>query len=236
MSARPAALRLGLGAGALACLGLALVLGGGAPFGRLALALGLTGPARLILADPAWQATAAARAGDHAAAARSFALAPGGDYNAGVALARDGRYAAALEAFDRAVAADPDDREAAANFELVTRIYAGTAITLDAAFALIEREDDGPTAEAQVGLGNVRAAGSGDEATNAGTSLSMAELTSRKRLGVRKQFDDRFMLANDRWLRTLSDVPGAFLAARIAEERKRRIAAWLAPPPAEDGQ
>ncbi|MBB96591.1 MAG: hypothetical protein CML68_18585 [Rhodobacteraceae bacterium] len=216
------------------CLGLALALGGAAPFGRLALSLGLTGPAGLIFDDPAWRATAAARAGNHDAAATLFAAVPGADYNTGVARARAGRYAAALEAFDRAIAADPDDGQAASNFDLISRVYAGTAISQDAAFALVERDRDGPKAKAPTGLGTVRAAGTGDEATNTGTSLSMAELESRKRQATRKQFDDRFMLANERWLRTLADVPGDYLAARIYEERKRRIAAGLSPPAPED--
>lgn len=225
---------LGLGAGL--CLGVAVLLGGAAPFGRLALALGLPGPARMFFTDPAWLGTAAARAGHFDDAASDFARVPGADYNAGVALARAGRYAAALEAFDRAVAADPKDHQAAANYELITRVYAGTAISTEAAFAIVERDKDGPLAEAEIGLGNVRAAGTGDEATNAGTSLGMAELVSREQVRVRKQFDDRFMLANDRWLRTLADVPGEYLASRIYEERKRRVAAGISPPEPEDPQ
>lgn len=219
---------------AAACLGLAILCGGAAPFGRLALAVGLTGPARMLLRDPAWLGTAEARAGQYDKAADDFARAPGADYNTGVTLARAGRYAAALEAFDRAIAADPQDHQAQANFELISRVYAGTAISTEAAFAIVERDKDGPVAEAEIGLGNVRAAGTGDEATNTGTSLGMAELVSREQRAVRKQFDDRFMLANDRWLRTLADVPGEYLAARIYEERKRRIAEGLSPPEPED--
>ena len=225
---------LRLAALAALCLALALVLGGGAPFGRVALTLGLTGPAQMLMADPAWAGYAAARAGRYDAAAADFAATPGADYNQGVALARAGRYAAALEAFDRAIAADPGDAEAAANFETLSRIYAGTAISTEAAFAIVEREEDGPVAEAEIGLGNARASGTGDEVTNTGTTLGLAELESRKRQATRKQFDDRFMLANDRWLRTLADVPGEYLAARIFEERKRRAAAGLAPPEPED--
>ena len=197
-------------------------------------ALGLAGPAQLLFSDPGWAGLAAARAGQFDSAAARFALVPGADYNAGVALARAGRYAAALEAFDRAIAADPTDHEAAANFELISRIYAGTAISTEAAFAIVERDKDGPVAEAEIGLGNARASGTGDAATNTGTTLGLAELQSREQQAVRKQFDDRFMLANDRWLRTLADVPGEYLAARIHEERKRRAAAGLSPPDPED--
>lgn len=229
MTARPL-----LALAAFGCIALAVALGGAGPFGRLALALGLTGPAQSLFQSPDWQAVAAYRAGDYGAAAAGFARADRADFNAGVALARAGRYAAALEAFDRAIAADPDDVHASENFVLIERVYAGTAISTDAAFAIVERDGDGPVVEGPMGLGHVRAAGSGDEANDGGTALGMAELQSDGRLGVRKQFDDRFMIANDRWLRTLSDVPGEYLGARIAEERKRRAAAGLAPPKPED--
>ncbi len=223
-----------LAASAAALIGLAAALGGADAFGRLALALGLPGPARALFQTPEWQATAAYRAAEFEAAAAGFARAPGADFNTGVALARAGRYAAALEAFDRVLAGDPADAEAKANFELIERIYAGTAISMDAAFAIIHRDDEGPVVEGPMGLGQVRAAGTGDEVHDGGTSLGMAELQSTGRIGVRQQFDDKFMIANDRWLRTLADVPGEYLGARIAEERKRRAALGLAPPVPED--
>lgn len=219
---------------AVLLIGLAAALGGADSFARLALALNLAGPARVIFQAPDWQATAAYRAGAYEDAATGFAQSEGADFNAGVALARAGRYAAALEAFDRVLAGDPDDTHAAENFALIERIYAGTAISTDAAFAIVEREDEGPVVEGPMGLGQVRAAGTGDDVHDGGTSLGMAELQSTGRLGVRQQFDDRFMIANDRWLRTLADVPGEYLGARIAEERKRRAALGLAPPVPED--
>lgn len=213
----------------------AVLLNGAAPFGRVALALGLPRVAGTFFSDPAWRGAAAFEAGAYAEAAEAFARVEGYDYQLGVALARDGRYAAALEAFDRAMAADPEDAWARANFDLVSSVYAGTAISFDAAFARVER-GEGPTLAAEIGQGGSRATGTGDEVTNAGTALEAPQLTSDGARRISKIFDDRFMRADERWLANLSDVPGDFLAARIYEERKRRIKAGLSQPEPEDPQ
>jgi Ca-activated chloride channel family protein len=42
------------------------------------------------------------------------------------------------------------------------------------------------------------------------------------------------MVANTRWLTALEDVPGEYLAARIAMEYKRRKKLGLTPPEPED--
>jgi Ca-activated chloride channel family protein len=52
--------------------------------------------------------------------------------------------------------------------------------------------------------------------------MGLVELDSRGRLGVARVFDDAFMVADERWLGQLEDIPGAFLKARISHEFKRR--------------
>ena len=64
--------------------------------------------------------------------------------------------------------------------------------------------------------------------------LGLAELESRGRLGVRRIFDDKFMVADERWLQQIQDVPGAYLKARIAHEEKTRRKLGLSPPEPED--
>jgi Ca-activated chloride channel family protein len=49
-------------------------------------------------------------------------------------------------------------------------------------------------------------------------------------------FDAQYMAANDRWLATLEDQPGAYLRARLALEQKARIKAGTALPDPEDPQ
>lgn len=206
-----------LAAGALL---LALLLGGSAPFGRIALALHLPGLAVPFFSDPGWRGVARYRAGDMPGAAREFAAA-GAAFNLGNAEALQGRYAAALEAYDRARATG--DAAAQANFDLVMALYAGSAID-PASIGRFPERDEGPEAASFVARGDARASGTGDEVTNSDPLPGLAELESRGRLGVRRVFDDSFVLADERWLTQLSDVPGEFLATRIAHERKRRAA------------
>ena len=74
---------------------LALMLGGLAPFGRVLMAAGVPVPA--LFGDQGWRGVALYRAGRFVEAAEAFGAA-GQPFNRGNALARDGRYAAALEA------------------------------------------------------------------------------------------------------------------------------------------
>jgi Ca-activated chloride channel family protein len=211
-------------------LALSFWTGGTAPLGRAFLAAGLPGVAAFFFDDPAWRGVAHYRAGRFDLAAADFAQARL-DFALGNAEAHRGNYAAALEAYDRAVVAG--DPRARANFDLVAAFYAGLGIDPDAFVPFPEREE-GPTLESFVGEGDGRAAGTGDAATNTNTMMGLAQLDSRGNLGVRRVFDDAFMVADERWLAQLEDVPGAYLSARIAAEHKRRVAAGLAPPDAED--
>ena len=211
-------------------LGLALILGGTAPFGRALLALGLPGLAAPLFSDPEWQGVAFFRAANYSAAADRFTQAKN-HYNLGNAEAFRGRHAAALEAFDFAHARGHPD--ALANFDVVAAFYAGLGIDPEA-LALFGKRRQGATEESSVARGNARAAGTGSEVTNNNTMLGLAQLDSHGRLGVRRVFDDKFMLADRRWLEQLSDVPGEYMAARIREEHRRRVKLGLSPPKPED--
>ncbi|SFS81073.1 Ca-activated chloride channel family protein [Sulfitobacter marinus] len=211
-------------------LALGLITGGTAPFGRVFLAMGLPSVAAPLFYDPTWHGVALFRAGDFDAAADRFAQA-GAFYNLGNAEAHAGNYAAALEAFDMAHARGHPDAQA--NFDVVAAFYAGLGIDPEA-LALFETRKDGAEADSFVARGNARAAGTGSDVTNNNTMLGLAQLDSRGRQGVRRIFDDKFMLADTRWLAQLADVPGDYLAARILQEHKRRRKLGLSPPKAED--
>ena len=205
-------------------------LGGAAPFGRVLLAAQQPWLAAQVFNDTGWQGVALYRQGRFDEAAEAFEAAKA-EYNLGNAQAHLGDYAAALEAYD--VALMQGDPDAAANFDVVAAFYASLGIDPEALGLFPERKE-GPTMDSHVAEGNARAAGSGDEVTNANTMLGLAELDSRGRLGVRRIFDDKFMVADERWLTQLGDVPGEFLKARIAQEHKRRVKAGLSPPKPED--
>ncbi|ABV92209.1 conserved hypothetical protein [Dinoroseobacter shibae DFL 12 = DSM 16493] len=215
---------------AAAALAVAALLGGGAPLSRVLLAMGMPKLAAPLFTDAEWQGVALYRAGEFDAAARAFSEARS-FYNLGNAEAHRGQYAAALEAFDLADARrDPDAR---ANFDVVAAYYAGLGIDPDALGLFPERKE-GPQEDSFIARGDGRAAGTGSDVTNSNTMLGLAELDSRGQLGVRRVFDDQFMMADDRWLAQLSDVPGEYLAARISAEHKRRQKLGLSPPKAED--
>lgn len=219
---------LGLITAALLLAGVAL--GGSASLGRLLLAMGQPGLAAQVFQTQQWRGVASYRDGDYGAAAQAFAAA-GQDYNLGNARVFAGDYAAALEAYDLAIVRG--DAQAQANFDVVAAYYAGLAIDPEA-LALFPKRKQGSTAEAEVGQGDAKAAGTGDGVTNANTMLGLAELDSRGKLGVRRVFKDYFMAADQRWLLQLEDVPGEFMAERIRQEHKRRVKLGLSPPAPED--
>lgn len=219
----------GLAAGALL---VAFALDGLAPFGRVALIFGADRAAARLFADAEWRGVALARAGAYGAAAQAFAAVAGGAYNQGTTLARAGQYARALEALDAAEAANAADHQAAANFDLVAAYYSGTLIAADTPVTW-GNDGTGETQAASIGKGSARAAGTGDEITNTGATMGVPEVDSKGDRQVRKVFDQKFIIASPRWLTTLDDVPGAYLAARIAAEHKRRKKAGLSPPEPE---
>ncbi|TAL75289.1 MAG: VWA domain-containing protein [Rhodanobacter sp.] len=86
-----------------------------------ALARGDAKQALMLARDPAWRGAAAYRAGEYAAAAKVLQKAPGSDgaYNRGNALAREGKFADAIHAYDEALKRDPKNADAMANRKAV---------------------------------------------------------------------------------------------------------------------
>ncbi|WP_109123751.1 tetratricopeptide repeat protein [Dyella sp. C11] len=77
--------------------------------------------AQQLARDPALRGSAAYRAGDYTAAAKDLHGLPGTDaqYNLGNALAKQGDYQGAIDAYDRALKANPDNADATANRKAV---------------------------------------------------------------------------------------------------------------------
>lgn len=83
------------------------------------LSLGFASPAARLFDDPDWKGAALYSAGRWNEAANIFASDASRAYNLGNALAHAGRYDEALTAFERALAANPDDEDAAYNKALL---------------------------------------------------------------------------------------------------------------------
>lgn len=86
-----------------------------------ALQRGQARQAQQLARDPSLRGAAAYRAGDYATATQAWHGLPGSDaqYNLGNALARQGNYQGAIEAYDRALKADPANADAKANRQAV---------------------------------------------------------------------------------------------------------------------
>ena len=91
--------------------------------GEAALNAGNAALAAQTYADPRRKAWAQLKAGDHRSAAESYASldAPEAPYNRGNALVRAGALQQALQAYDEALAKNPDDRDAQRNRDLVAK-------------------------------------------------------------------------------------------------------------------
>ncbi len=91
---------------------------------RKQLEIGNTGEAADLFEDPDWRAIANYRAGDYASSAAEFA--EHGDvrnlYNLGNAMAMQGEFESALDAYDEVLEMDPDHEDAAYNRDLVKQM------------------------------------------------------------------------------------------------------------------
>ena len=77
-----------------------------------------------LFKDPAWRAAAQYRSKEFADAAKNFAAqdTSDGSYNLGNALAHQGQYTDAIKAYDKALAKDPKNADAAYNKKLVEKL------------------------------------------------------------------------------------------------------------------
>lgn len=87
--------------------------------GRLLFSAGLYDESAYLFRDPVWKGVSLYFSGRWTDAAESFAQDSASSYNMGNALARAGRYEDAIEAYERALASDPGDLDAAFNKTLI---------------------------------------------------------------------------------------------------------------------
>jgi Ca-activated chloride channel family protein len=80
--------------------------------------------AATLFENPQWQGVAQYRSGDYAGADARFSAdpSPNGNYNRGNALAREGKYQDAIDAYDATLRAKPDDADAKFNKALVEKL------------------------------------------------------------------------------------------------------------------
>ena len=212
----------------------AWAMGGSDPFGRIATRIGLHDLAARLLIDPAARGAALYRAGHYDEAATVLADAgPNHAYPLGNAYAKMGDYAEALLAYDRALVREPGHADAHANFALIASLYSGTKLELNSGMAFPDKRE-GATVAAPEAEGGARASGQGDKASAATDFFKPDLKTGLEQRGVRQPFDDLFIAADERWLITLEDQPGKYLAARLKAEQARRRSLGTAVPEGSD--
>jgi len=185
----------------------AFALDGAAPFGRLALSLGLPSLAAPLLEDPLWKGVALYRQGRFNEAVAALREAgPPGLYDRGNALAFAGRFGEAVEVYDAHIYRLPYDEDARVNRALVAGMI----------------EIVGEANAVENGMSDVLTAGE-QTVEEVKKGLTLEEAFARWQENVGREHDGQSIVASRQWLATLTDEPGRYIKLRIAAEHKRRI-------------
>lgn len=184
----------------------ALAIAGRASVAKLLLIIGMPGFATSFLDDPAIRGVAEYQAGDYAAADDAFRKAGrGSTYNRGLSLAATGDYALSVAYFDAVLFANPADREARENRNLINEL---------------------------VPANRGEANNAGRIAAESIAVPGGSPVDEIKRLG--RPLDEGRRVADSEWLESLQDDPGEFLRLRLAAEHKRRLSMGLTAPEGGD--
>jgi Ca-activated chloride channel family protein len=196
-----------------------------------------------LFATPAWQGVASYRGGAYADAERWFAQehTAEGQYNAGNALAHEGRYADAIAAYDRALAMDPNDADARFNKALVEKLREQQKAKGQSNQQSADRSDANrrnETGSDQNRPSDRDRAPEADarEARRAPRPEQDAKPAARDQDAEReasRELDSRRDEANDalnQWLRRVPDDPGGLLRRKFQYETRERMRHGGYPP------
>ena len=159
----------------------ALLTGGTTATGHFLFTMGYASASAFLLHDPAWKGYVLAAAGRWEEAAEAFGDAPSNAYNKGNVLALSHHYHDAIEAYESALDANPEDEDARFNMELIRRILAGGAVdacpSRNAANASANKEHHGKSSDSHDG--EASSSGNGYIGNQEGASTSGSQGNSK---------------------------------------------------------
>ena len=164
-----------------------------------------------LFEDPRWRAVARYRDGDIEGAAERFRAdaTPTGQYNLGNALARLGALEAAIEAYERVLAAAPDHADARHNRGLVAQLLEARTR---------ESDNDAANAAGRSGSGGTPAEASALDAVPHASDL---DPNTAPLAGTSPEGDS--LDARERWLESVPDDPGGLLRRKFRHETNQRL-------------
>jgi Ca-activated chloride channel homolog len=185
---------------------------------------------------PDWQGVARYRGGAYADAERLFTQdrTANGQYNAGNALAREGRLADAIAAYDRALAANPDDGDARFNRALLKSLLEqqqkrGQANQQSPERADANRQSDSGRGQREPSQSDREAAERGRDGRDAAKQNEPSDSAEREDGAARDGNRDLEAERNetrdavDQWLRRVPDDNGGLLRRKFQYETRERM-------------
>lgn len=199
--------------------------------GRRLLSAGFPNAAAALLSDPAWKGIAYYSAHKWKEAAEAFrrSRSPEANYNLGNALAQEGQYIAAIDAYDAALAWNPDDIDAQKNKSILEQLMNSEPDIAGQGAAAGLRPKEGTIANSAAGQSSNSGSdeGSSGGGGSMGQSKQLTLLENNARIGPKA--DAGSSNPDLQWLEALPDKAGTFLKLRIAAEHERRVEAGLSP-------
>ena len=181
--------------------------------------------AAALFEDPEWQAIAQYRAGDYKDSARTFA--EGEDirnlYNLGNALARQGEFESAIDAYDEVLEIDPDHEDARYNRDLLQQAESGGESEQEDSdqSAQSDSEQEGDASERdqeQADQEDLEALQeelqrAAEEAQQNQEQMAQQQLTPEELEAMRREQEQQ--QAMEQWLRRIPNDPGGLLRRKF---------------------